>query len=113
MSFLVVGGVTVPVVYPDGAENEVEEIGDMERAFAGNMLSSIRARKNTWPVQTRPLTSSERTALRAALVGTPPIACSGDLLGGSVNCVAVLQSDNVVSVAAGRRYILAFELHEI
>lgn len=112
--FLVVNSVVIPVAWPDGAESPVEEIGDSGRAFLGNMLSSVRARKSTWPVRTRPLTLTERGTLRTALESTPPVACSGDLLGGSVSCTVVILSDNVITIAGGaRRRVIRFELHQV
>lgn len=113
MAFLIVGGVTIPVAWPDGEDNDIEEIGDRERAFAGNLLSSIRARKNTWSIRTRLLTTTERDAIRAVLEETPPIACSGDMLGGFVNCAAAIHSDVMTTVSAGRRCVLSFDLIEI
>jgi hypothetical protein len=114
MAFLVVAGITVPVAWPEGAPaNEVVEIGDRMRAFDGTMLSSIRARKREQPVITHPMALAARDTLRAVLTGSPPITCSGDLLGGSGSYDASGLSDRVITGSGGRHYVLSFVLHEI
>lgn len=111
MAALVVAGITVPVAR-DGASITPIEIGKRERAFDGNMLSSIRARKTQLRIRTIAMTDAAADALEAALEGAPPLACSGDLLGGAVSCHAQIKTRTPVLAADGLRAVLEFDLFE-
>jgi hypothetical protein len=113
MAFLIVNGQTVPVAV-DGASMEQELIGDRARAFDGTMRSTRRATKRRWKVKTTPMTSAEATLLTTSLLNTPPVTCSGDLLGGSVPCDPEITSV-VFSPAPGGvpRRAVEFVLHEV
>lgn len=107
MSFLVVGGVTVPV---READTSYQEIGERERAFDGTMRSTIRARKRVWTVHTVP--SAGIPAIYTALIAAPPVSCSGTLLGGAVNCYPEVSSRAPLKAANGVYESLSFSLHE-
>ncbi|MDB4948898.1 MAG: hypothetical protein JWM27_1547 [Gemmatimonadetes bacterium] len=111
MAFLIVGSVTVPVAV-DGASMEVEQVGDRARAFDGTMRSTRRATKHRWKVKTAAMASPD--TLLTTLLGPPPIPCSGDLLGGSVQCDAEVTAV-VFSPAPGgtARRTVEFILHEV
>lgn len=112
--FLVVESITVPVAWPDGADSQVQEVGDRARAFDGTLLASIRALKGTWPIRTRPMDPNDADTLYAALISAPDLDCSGDLLGGSMTCNAEVHGRPVITVANNeRRAVLSFTLHEI
>src|SRR5947209_751550 len=113
MAILIVGGVTVPVQAPTSAQQQDEEVGGSRaRMFSGLMRSTVRAFKRSWPITTRLLTATERTNVRAALRGTPPVACSGDVLGGSVNCFTQITNDQQQWKKGEIRYVLSFTLFE-
>lgn len=99
MPFLVVGGVTVKVVLPSGTREE-RSVGEVRPAFSGAPRSSVRAYFAEWEVETNWLARSAADTLRAALKGTPPVACSGDLTG-SINCYV----QNIREVEKGRKII--------
>lgn len=111
MEFLVVAGVTVPVEL-NTSTADVSEVGDRERAFDGTMLATIRGHKNEWKVQTPPLLRADADTLEAALKGTPPLACSGDLLGGPINCHATGIQKQYRKYANGEHVALSFVLLE-
>lgn len=85
MPFLVVASQTIPVAVGTSSRARTE-IGKVERAFDGTARSSVRARKNDWPITTTWGAAATIDTIRAALEGTPPLAASGDLTG-SVNVV--------------------------
>jgi hypothetical protein len=76
------------------------------------MRSTRRALKHRWKVKTAPMASPD--TLLATLLGQPPITCSGDLLGGSVQCDAEV-TGVVFSPAPGglSRRTVEFILHEV
>jgi hypothetical protein len=114
MAFLIVNGQTVPVAV-DGASMEVELIGDRARAFDGTMRSVRRATKRRWKVKTTPMTLAETTQLTTTLTtAAPPIACSGDLLGGTVSCDGEITSVVFSPAPSGvPRRAVEFILHEV
>lgn len=111
MDFLIVGGIPVPVA-TDGVSHAVEEIGSRVRMRDGSCRSTVRARKSTWTITTTLLTRAAAGALVAVLVGTPPVACSGDLLGGTINCVPEYLGLTAVPTASGVKYRVRFTLYE-
>lgn len=86
--------------------------GDFGRAFSGKLRTDLRAEHRVIRVTTPELTTAETDTLLAVLRGTPPLTCSGDLIGspsvechvepGSIRVQPITATDNVVS----------FELHE-
>lgn len=112
MPFLTVTGQTVPVAV-GGASEEVELIGDRARAFDGTMRSTRRATKRKWQVKTAPMTTADATSLRTKLLATPPLTCSGDLLGGTVSCDAEITGVEFVAAAGTDRQAIEFTLHEV
>lgn len=111
MSYLVVGGVTVDVA-EGSAQVNVDEIGDRFRAFDGTMNSSIRAYKKSYDITTIPMTDANADTLEAALQGSQPVACSGDLTG-SVNCHVQPLGRREFETAPGRRVVVRFRLYEV
>lgn len=113
MPFLVVSGVTL-LVSPSSGEREKEEIGDRARAFDGTMRQTVRARKRSWHIVTTPLTRADADAREPYLESnTLPLVCSGDLLGGTVNCFCgVIHWTPVHVPAVGHRVVLDFTLYE-
>lgn len=111
MPALVAGGMTVPVAL-DGASEEAELIGDRDRMFDGAMREVSDGYKRRWPFTTRALSPEDFAALRAILVGAPPIECSGDLLGETLDCFVELGAVTPGKVAGGIRRVLRFTLLE-
>lgn len=103
----------VPVALEKGAaERDTTEVGGRRRAYSGAMHSTIRARKRSWPVRTRPMLLADADSLEAALEAAPPLACSGDLLGGATSCHYEARKASDMNYAGGRRRVLEFTLHE-
>lgn len=111
MPALVVGGVTVPVA-PDGASEEAELIGDRDRMFDGTMREVSDGLKRRWPIATTPMAAADYATLRAVLVGTPPVTCSGDILGATVSCFVEMGGATPGKVAGTLRRVLRFTLLE-
>lgn len=110
MPALVVGGVTIPRV--TAAPRTVVEAIDRERAFDNTMLAvQIAASKESWAITVSNATAAQRTTILAALVGTPPVTCSGNLLGGTVSCHIEIQSDEPVLGILPTVYNISFILH--
>ena len=109
MPYLVVGGVTVSVA---AASRAVEEIGDRARAFDGTKRSTIRSRKYVYSVTTVPMADGTATTLEAALNGSLPVACSGDLTG-SINAHPEVTGREDVMIAGGFNVVLSFALHQV
>lgn len=118
MSFLVIAGQSIPVA-EGGAAERTERIGTQQSAFAGNLLSSIRAEKRVWPVTTGFLLQSEYDDLRASLALGAHVVCAGDMIGAApVTCAAVEIGDGAyVTVTSsdglGFMRTLAFTLREV
>lgn len=110
MALLTVGAVDVSVA---SADLDYEEVGDRARAFDGTKLSTVRARKRMITIETIPYTTGNATTLQNALNATPPVSCSGDLLGGTVSMHPELKSRKAVGVTGGHRVVLTFVLHEV
>lgn len=110
MDFLKIGETPVPVQYPSGVtRDEPLEIGDRGRAFAGNLLTSIRGTKDKWSLRTPWMDREDADEIIELLTDSPPLSCSGDLFGGdTVSCVARLLGEDHV----GRRVSVRFELEE-
>lgn len=85
MPALVIAGITVPVL-DGGASEQVVRIGTQQRAYAGNLLTAIRAEKREWAIASTLVTQAEANTLRAAVALGAHVACSGDMLGGAVTC---------------------------
>lgn len=111
MPFLVIDGETI-LVAPSQAPRQVIEIGDKERAFSGTLRSTIRARKREWDVTTVPMPQADADALEAVLEGTPPLTCSGDLLGGDVDCHIELQGSTPLRLNGEEYSVLQFRVLE-
>lgn len=117
MPFLTIGTtppVTVPVA-PDGANLEYEMIGDRARAFDGTMRSVRRGTKRRWQIKTALLTAGEASTILGAL-GSAPLTCGGDLMGGgttTVNCDPEVKSVHFTPTAGADRRTIEFTLHEV
>lgn len=94
-------------------ETDYEEYrGERARMFDGTMRETEPVRKRVWHCVTRLLTSSEESTQRTALVATPPVSCSGDIMGGSVSCHVQLLGSARVRVIGALRYRLRFTIFE-
>lgn len=112
MPALTVGTTDINVAREDVAVDYEEYRGDRARMLDGTMRETAPVRKRVWHCQTRLLTSAEESTQRAALVATPPISCSGDILGGTVSCHIRLLGSDRVPVMGGVRYRLRFAVYE-
>lgn len=103
----------VPVGMDAGAAVlEYDEVGGRERAMDGTMHSSVRTQKRRWRVATTWVSRANGDSILSVLTGTQPLACSGDLLGGSVTCHAEIQSIRHRKFSAGEFQQIEFVLHE-
>lgn len=104
---------TVPVA-PGGATREFEEIGDRGRMFDGTMRQTVRAWKDTWRIQTAPMTTATAASIISSLQGTQPMACYGSIIGVSssttANFYGQLVSEELTEASSGKRVTLEFRL---
>lgn len=111
MAFLIVGGITVPVAASTTPSRSEDEIGDRARAFDGTMRQTVRATKYNYSVQTKPIIKTDADALVTAVKATPPITCSGDLLGASGSYFGQVTDYHAVK-ASSVLYRVSFTLME-
>jgi hypothetical protein len=113
MATLVVGAVTVKVAASESDEDRRPVGGEIVQMFDGSSRSTVRGYKRTLFIVTRLLNSSDATTLLAALLTTTlPVSCSGDLLGGTVNCIPRLKKNTGVRAGASLRRRISFDLVE-
>lgn len=113
MPALTVGATDIAVERAPVPVEYQEFRGDRARMLDATMRETEPVRKRVWgPMQTRLLTSSEESTQRAALIATPPINCSGDIIGGTVSCHVQLLGSDRVRVIGGLRYRLRFTILE-
>lgn len=109
MPALVVGPLTVPGVV--SARRTVVEAVERDRSYNNTMLATqIAASKDEWEIEVTHVTAAEVASIESALAATPPIACSGDVLGGSVNCHARLNGSNPALDVRPLRHMVSFTL---
>lgn len=114
MADVVVGGVSVSVLRSGGAGHEYQEFGgDRIRMDDGSMRVTAKGRKNHWSFMTSRLNASDASTLETAIVGAPPVTCSGDLLGASFSCAGILHRRERVSFQGTIWYHVHFSLEEI
>lgn len=111
MSFLVVGGITVPIAASSTPSRSDEEIGDRARSFDGTMRQTVIAVKHNHAGETVPISKTDADALVTALQASPPITCSGDWLGASGSYFGQVTDYHAVKVGSPY-YIVAFTLME-
>lgn len=110
MALLVIEGVTIPIALDGASEDAPELIGDRGRAFDGSMREVSDGYKRSWPLVTKPLASSDYATIRATLLATPTLTCSGDLTG-SLEAFVELTGGAVIKARVLLRTI-RFTLHE-
>jgi hypothetical protein len=112
-AFLVVAGITVHIARGQAVES-IERIGSSSRAYAGNLRSAVRAEKAT----STPMIAADATTLRAAVALAAQVACSGNMLGGTVTCEVEVSDAPFVGTGATAdgfnfRRVLALTLREV
>jgi hypothetical protein len=111
-TFLAVGGVAIPVAVAGAADVEYQDIGgEVVRAYAGSLISSVKARARVWRLTTTPLAAGAPAL--AALRSTAAVTCTGDYIGGAVSCRVRSLRERVITTALGRRWVVECELHEV
>lgn len=91
MAFVTVASIDLDILVAGAAQNESTVVGAAKRAFAGNMRSSIRARKRAWKFTVGPVTQSQHNTLRSAVEASSGIVnCSGDALGATISCLVTI-----------------------
>ena len=114
MANLTVGGVVVPIGR-NGADIAYDEIGGeaVTRMFDGTARLTRRGQKRKWSITTAVMADGAATTLLAQLQSTTlPVACSGDVLGGSVSCIPTVDKKTAVGAGGALSWVLAFTLWE-
>lgn len=115
MAFLIVAGVTVHATTAGGAnlKKATVRIGSSSRAFAGSLRTTVRAEKRVWQFTTTWMSDANAATLEAAVALGAHVSCSGDALGGSVNCQVTLGDGAYLSVPGGFMRQLVLTLEEV
>lgn len=112
MPALVIGALTVPNVMV-ASRADVEAV-DRERTLDNSMLATLLApMKRSWNISVNFNTQAELNALETALNTTPPVVCSGDLLGGTYNCHVERSGGDIPLGYNPMRKHYTFTLHEV
>jgi hypothetical protein len=109
--FLVVNSTVVKVAVDSGSRDKLY-IQDSVDAFDGSALLTRRGTKRTWHVSTTLLSRSDADSLETD-IETVPVTCSGDLLGGSVDCIGTVNGWTPSAIAGDHRVKLDFTLREV
>jgi hypothetical protein len=110
MPFLVVGGVTVPVMSDGGATVNRPQLGEVVRSFNGEPRSTVRGSLTDAEFTTAPINATLAASLLAVLEGAHPVVCSGDALGGTVSCAPTEITVVPVKVGSVRYSAVSFRL---
>lgn len=115
MSVLVVGGVTVQVFDDGTPQTTVEDVGgEIARMFDLSARITRRGVKRTWEQSTIWLPDATATTLKNVINGTTqPVACSGDLLGGAINCITKFVTEVTGYGVGGLMRQVRFQLIEV
>lgn len=115
MTMLTVGAYADVPVAIDGASYTPEPFRDEQRMQDRSLrVLVVGDEKDSWAIRTRLLTSTEATNLLAVLqTPTLPVACSGDLLGGSKSMIPKLTGYDRVSVRGALRFRISFTLRQV
>lgn len=68
------------------AQRVEEHLGDFARSFGGQARSDSQGVVTGWRFRTGELSQANAASLRSTLLAAPPISCSGDVLGGTIDC---------------------------
>lgn len=116
MAFLTIGAVTVPVL-ADSAEaiESVQVGGPPRRSFSGMLLSSVRAEKRGWRIDSAPLLDAAVAAVMAEIALYTIVSVGGDLVGGvATDCRVRVTGERFVRDLGGPpRRVLSLELLEV
>ena len=113
MAFLLVGNSSTISVAPGGSQLKTVEVGDRHRAFSGEYRSTVIDTLRSWDITTTPLTRAVANTLYTTLTNTvQPSSCSGDLLGGSVDCFTKLTGWHPIVSDSTHRVVVTFSLEE-
>lgn len=113
MATLIVNGYTIPVSAVTPPTRTLTEYGDFTQAIDGTDRGVIVARKWLWTVPTLPMMQSDAIAMMAAVLATPPVTASGDLLGGSFSVRGTDGGWALLAVAGGYRVVQTFMIRQI
>lgn len=97
--FLVIAGITVPVVAGSAVERR-DELADGGRGYAGQLVTDLRYSKRIWQLTTELLTTAEADALVAATANRAHVTVSGLAPGASVTCEVIVGDGGYVTVGS-------------
>ena len=79
MAFLTIAGVGVNVNSDSASLEEPVQIGAPRRSFSGMLLSSVKAEKRVWNVETIPLVDATASTLLTAIALYQVVSVTGDM----------------------------------
>lgn len=107
MSLLTIGDLDVRLA--PGTAYEVEAWGDAGRSVAGEMRADVRAHHRAFRITTPILSTTDMEALRDALLATPPLDVSGDVIGDP----STFHPRRIrLQPITAEDWVVSFELHE-
>lgn len=113
MAFLTIAGVTYEVERQGAREGTPERIGEEIRAFAGNLLSTVRAEKRVWDYRVPLLSTSARNTLRTAIANGVIVSVSGEQVGAAKDCVVSVEDETPTQEAGTYEYSLRLRIREV
>jgi hypothetical protein len=99
--FLTIATIPVLVAECSFKENPLEQNGSASRAYAGNLRSTIRWEKRSWQVTTLPMLTADANTLKAAIALGAVVACAGNALGSTINCIVTVGDQTEIAAHAG------------
>lgn len=97
MAFLTIDAVAIDILTESASEQEPERIGDTQRAFSGNLRTTVRARKRVFEFTAGPKTEAAYATLMALDDGLPH-ACSGDAMNGAtLSCLVQVNGGEYIA----------------
>ena len=110
MASLTVGAINILI---NEASRDRLDMTDRARAFNGTYRMTITGSvKRSWNFATVPVARATANTYEGYLDGSVAVACSGDILGGSVSCFPEITGWEPVMASSGHKVILRFSLHE-
>lgn len=115
MAFLTIAGVTVNVHSDSASLEEPIQIGTPRRSFSGMLLSSVKAEKRVWNVETIPLLDATASTLLTAISLYQTVSVTGDMTQNvATNCrVRSLGERFVRDGLDSSRRVLRLEISEV
>ena len=113
MAFLIIAGITVPVAEGEATKRATERVGSTTRMFSGALRSTVRVEKRSWQVTTKLLPLATAATLEAAVADGVFVACSGDMIGTTLDCEVVVGESPYRQTPSGAKRSMQLTIREV